>query len=67
MCRSLVVLVSAMINGLVRGVLRGVKSVFMSDGGQSLSSFDAKDVDRRIANARTLAPASSASSKGKSA
>lgn len=55
------------INGLVRGVLRGAKSVFMSDGDRSSSSCVAKDVDRRIANARTLGPASSASTKGESA
>lgn len=56
-----------MTSDLVRGVLRGTKSVFMLDGDRSLSSFVVKDVDRRIANARTLAPASSASNKGKNA
>lgn len=58
---------SATINDLVRGVLRGAKNVFMLDGGRSLSSCVAKDVDRRTANARMPGLASSALNKGKSA
>lgn len=58
---------SVTINDPVRGALRGAKNVFMLDGDRSSSSCVAKDVDRRIANARTLALASSVSNKEKSA
>ena len=58
---------SVRISDLARGVLREAKAVFMLDGDRSSSSCVAKDVDRRIASARTPGPASSASIKGKSA
>lgn len=58
---------SVMISDPVRGVFNGTKSAFMLAGDRSLSSFDVKDAGRRIANVKTLGPASSASNKGGSA
>ena len=56
-----------MISDLVRDVLRGQKNVSMSDGDRSSSSCVAKDVDRKIANVKTLDPVNSASKMGESA
>ena len=56
-----------MISDPVRGVFNGTKSAFMLAGDRSLLSFDVKDAGRRIANVKTLGPASSASNKGGSA